>query len=167
MAFGRERRGLTLFAASDDHGSADARRDRGLLSDMATSGGRGRPGRSRDEAGPLPELLPSKLPRPLIRPETVHRSSLIEWLVRQDSHPIVSVVAPPGFGKTTLLAQWVEHSGQAVAWVSVDEKDNDPKVLLRYVAEALNAVQPVGERVFLALASPASSVPGQVVPTWR
>jgi hypothetical protein len=40
----------------------------------------------------------------------------------------------------------------------------DPKVLLTYVAEALNAVQPVGERVFDALASPASSVPGSVVP---
>ena len=131
---------------------------------MATSGGRVRPGMSRDEAGPVPELLPSKLRRPLIRPETVHRSSLIERLVGEEWHPIVSVVAPPGFGKTTLLAQWVEHSGQAVAWVSVDEKDNDPKVLLRYVAEALNAVQPVGERVFQALASPASSVPGQVVP---
>ena len=50
------------------------------------------------------------------------------------------------------------------AWVSVDENDNDPKVLLTYVAEALDAVQPVGERVFDALASPASSVPGSVVP---
>src|SRR5262249_3676702 len=54
--------------------------------------------------------------------------------------------------------------GQAFAWVSVDEKDNDPKVLLTYVAEALNAVQPVGQRVFDALASPGSSVPGSVVP---
>ena len=48
---------------------------------------------------------------------------------------------------------------QSFAWVSVDENDNDPKVLLTYVAEALNAVQPVGERVFDALASPASWVP--------
>jgi hypothetical protein len=48
--------------------------------------------------------------------------------------------------------------------VSVDERDNDPKVLLSYVAEALDRVQPVGERVFEALASPVSSVPGSVVP---
>jgi LuxR family transcriptional regulator, maltose regulon positive regulatory protein len=48
--------------------------------------------------------------------------------------------------------------------VSVDEADNDPKVLLTYVAEALDAVEPVGRRVFDALASPASSVPGSVVP---
>jgi len=54
------------------------------------------------------------------------------------------VVAPAGYGKTTLLAQWAERNGQAFAWVSVDEADNDPKVLLTYVAEALNAVEPVG-----------------------
>ena len=76
----------------------------------------------------------------------------------------MSVVAPSGYGKTTLLSQWAERNGQAFAWVSVDEADNDPKVLLSYVAEALDAVQPVGRRVFDALASPASSVPGTVVP---
>ena len=48
--------------------------------------------------------------------------------------------------------------------MSVDEADNDPKVLLTYVAEALDAVEPIGGRVFDALASPASSVPGSVVP---
>ena len=76
----------------------------------------------------------------------------------------MSVTAPAGYGKTTLLSQWAEHGGQAFAWVSVDEADNDPKVLLTYVAEALNAVEPVGQRVFDALASPVSSVPGSVVP---
>ena len=48
--------------------------------------------------------------------------------------------------------------------MSVDEADNDPKVLLSYVAEALDAVEPIDERVFDALASPGSSVPGSVVP---
>jgi LuxR family maltose regulon positive regulatory protein len=94
----------------------------------------------------------------------VRRSSLIERLAGDDSRPVVSVVAPPGYGKTTLLSQWAERGGHAFAWVSVDEKDNDPKVLLRYVAEALDAIAPVGRRVFDALANPASSVPGSVVP---
>jgi len=85
-------------------------------------------------------------------------------LAQDDSRRIVSVVAPPGYGKTTLLSQWAERAGHAFAWVSLDEEDNDPKVLLTYVAEALDAVQPVGERVFDALASPVSSVPGSVVP---
>jgi LuxR family maltose regulon positive regulatory protein len=63
-----------------------------------------------------------------------------------------------------LLSQWAENSSQAFAWVSVDEDDNDPKVLLSYVARALDAVQSVGSQVFEALASPVSSVPGSVVP---
>src|SRR5207237_6619470 len=108
--------------------------------------------------------LKSKLHCPLMRPGTVPRSLLIERLARADSRPVVSVVAPPGYGKTTLLSQWAEHNGQSFAWVSVDEGDNDPKVLLTYVAEALAAVEPIDGRVFDALASPVSSVPGSVVP---
>src|SRR5689334_24916517 len=125
---------------------------------------RERSGRVGDEARPVFDVLVGKLRIPSTRPGSVHRTSLIERLSREVSRPVVSVVAPAGYGKTTLLAQWAERSRQAVAWVSVDELDNDPKVLLTYVAEALNAVEPVGERVFDALASPASSVPGSVVP---
>jgi LuxR family transcriptional regulator, maltose regulon positive regulatory protein len=80
-----------------------------------------------------------------MRPGTVRRSLLIERLAHGDPRPIVSVVAPPGYGKTTLLSQWAERNGQAFAWVSVDEADNDPKVLLRYVAEALGG-QPGARR---------------------
>ena len=110
------------------------------------------------------DLVVSKLRGPLIRPGTVRRSRLIARLARGDRCPIVSVAAPSGYGKTTLLSQWAESNGQAFAWVSVDEADNDPKVLLSYVAEALDAVEPIGERVFDALAAAASSVPGSVVP---
>jgi LuxR family transcriptional regulator, maltose regulon positive regulatory protein len=117
-----------------------------------------------DEVGLMFDLLASKLRRPLVRPGTILRSPLIGQLARDDPRPVVTVVAPPGYGKTTLLAQWAELDGRSVAWVSVDEQDNDPKVLLRYVAEALDAVQPVGPRVFKALGSPTSSVPGSVVP---
>ncbi len=123
-----------------------------------------RHGRSQRAGGSAFDLVASKLRRPLIRPGTVRRSSLIERLARGDPRPVVSVVAPAGYGKTTLLSQWAERNGQAFAWVSVDEADNDPKVLLRYVAEALDAVEPIDERVFDALASPGSSVSGSVVP---
>ena len=120
--------------------------------------------RSQCAGRPGSDLVVSKLRRPLIRPGTVRRSQLIERLTRGDVRPIVSVVAPPGYGKTTLLSQWARRNGQPFAWVSVDEGDNDPKVLLTYVAEALDAVEPIDERVFDALASPGSSVPGSVVP---
>lgn len=115
-------------------------------------------------ARPAFDLVASKLRPPQIRSGTVRRSPLIERLAADDRCPVVSVVAPAGYGKTTLLAQWAERTGRAVAWISVDERDNDPKVLLTYVAEALDAVEPISERVFSALASPVSSVPGSVVP---
>jgi LuxR family maltose regulon positive regulatory protein len=114
--------------------------------------------------GGLPfELVVSKLRRPSARAGTVRRSLLIELLARGDPRPIALVVAPAGYGKTTLLSQWAERNGQAFAWVSLDERDNDPKVLLTYVAAALDAVEPIDERVFDALASPGSSLPGPVV----
>src|SRR6185369_4202949 len=131
---------------------------------MVVSGLDRRAGRQRPGNGPSGELFASKLRRPALRPGTVRRSPLIERLARADSRPVVSVVAPPGYGKTTLLSQWAERNGQSFAWVSVDEGDNDPKVLLTYVAEALDAVEPIDERVFDALASPVSSVPGSVIP---
>ena len=88
----------------------------------------------------------------------------MERLARDDLRPVVSVVAPAGYGKTTLLSQWAERDGPAFAWVSVDDRDNDPKMLLTCVARALDQVEPVGERVFDALASRTSSVAGVVVP---
>jgi LuxR family transcriptional regulator, maltose regulon positive regulatory protein len=119
---------------------------------------------TRLAGAPSFDLIKGKLLRPLVRPGSISRPELVEQLTRGDFRPIVSVVAPAGYGKTTLLAQWPERDGQAIGWVSVDEGDNDPKVLLTYVAEALDAIEPVGRRVFDALASPASSVPGSVVP---
>ena len=123
-----------------------------------------RDGRSQRTTRSAFDLVVSKMRRPLVPPGAVDRLLLAERLARGDPRPIVSVVAPAGYGKTTLLSQWAERNGQAFAWVSVDEADNDPKVLLSYVAEALDAVEPIDERVFDALASPGSSVPGSVVP---
>jgi LuxR family maltose regulon positive regulatory protein len=114
--------------------------------------------------GPVFDLIAAKLLPPAVRPETIRRGSLIEQLAGRGGAPVVSVVAPAGYGKTTLLAQWAERDSRSFGWVSTDNRDNDPKVLLSYVAEALNAVEPVSQRVFDALASAASSVPGSVVP---
>ena len=131
---------------------------------MGDSDLREREGRAGRTGGPVFDLIASKLRRPLVPHGTVRRPLLVERLARGHRRPIVSVVAPPGYGKTTVLAQWAERNGQSFAWVSVDERDNDPKVLLTYVARALDAVEPIDERVFDALASPGSSVPGSVLP---
>src|SRR5215472_1618045 len=131
---------------------------------MKSSEVREQVGLSRASDGPVFDLVAAKLLRPQVRAGTIQRSLLIERLACGDSRSIVSIVAPAGYGKTTLLAQWAERGSDAFAWVSVDEADNDPKVLLTYVAKALDAVEPLGERVFDALASRLSSVPGSVVP---
>ena len=134
-----------------------------FLGDKA-SGVRELPGQWHDPGRPGFDLMTSKLRRPAARPGTIPRSPLIGRLAADGSPPIVAVIAPSGYGKTTLLAQWAELNGQAFAWVSLDDRDNDPKVLLSYVAAALDSVQPVGDQVFEALASNTSSVPGTVVP---
>ena len=126
---------------------------------------RGRSGLSHGGSKPMFDLVWSKLRRPLARPGTIRRAALLEKLDLDSSGPIVSVQAPAGYGKSTLLAQWAANtSSKAIAWVSVDEQDNDPKLLLTYVAKALDAIEPVGGRVFDALASPTSSVHGSAVP---
>lgn len=106
----------------------------------------------------------SVLDRPWVPQGVVPRTSLVDGLTREASASIVSVVAPAGYGKTTLLVQWAERAHEAFAWVSVDANHDDPKALLGSVAEALDAVEPLGERVFEALASPVSSVLGSVLP---
>jgi LuxR family transcriptional regulator, maltose regulon positive regulatory protein len=122
------------------------------------------PDRPAQRAGrSVSDLVAAKLRCPVLRPGTVCRVPLIERLARGGSRPIVLVVAPAGYGKTTLLSQWAGRNGQPFAWVSLDEADNDPKVLLSYVAEALNTVEPIDEQVFDALAFPGSSVPGSVI----
>jgi LuxR family transcriptional regulator, maltose regulon positive regulatory protein len=131
---------------------------------MSASQVRERPGRVTRGGGPAFDLVVSKLRCPAPRPGTVRRSSLVERLARDNPCPVVSVVASAGYGKTTLLSLWGERDSRSFAWVSVDDRDNDPKVLLAYIAVALDRVEPIGGRVFDALASPTSSVPGSVVP---
>ena len=108
------------------------------------------------------ELVESKLHPPRTGQGTVPRTVLLERLLAAPAARLVCVVAPPGYGKTTLLAQWAERLGGRVAWVSVDRRDNDPAVLLTYLAAALDRVEPIDPRISRVLASPdaaASLVP--------
>ncbi len=131
---------------------------------MDISDTRERPDRADRGAGQSFDLVASKLLRPWVRPGTVSRAALLDRLANGDPRRLVSVVAPAGYGKTTLLSQWAARSDRAFAWVSVEEPDNDAKVLLTYVAEALDTVEPIGGRVFDTLTSPGSSVLGSVLP---
>jgi LuxR family transcriptional regulator, maltose regulon positive regulatory protein len=109
-------------------------------------------------------LVESKLRAPWVRPGIVARPGLVERLLAAGSVPLVCVVAPAGYGKTTLLTQWGRSKGDRVGWVSLDARDNDPVVLLTYLAVALDRIEPVDPMVFRALASPGVSVLTAAVP---
>ena len=119
---------------------------------------------STQTSGPGLELLESKLLPPQSHGGAVLRTELISSLEGSREIPVVCLSAGPGWGKTTLLAQWRSHSRRPFAWISVDEHDNDPIVLMTYVAVALDRISPVDPRVFDALASHGVSVEATVVP---
>lgn len=88
-------------------------------------------------------LLETKLHAPRLRRTVVPRPRLAGRLSRDAALTLVS--APAGFGKTTLLAQWVAAAvaeGWGTAWVSLDPHDDDPAVFWRYVAAALREATP-------------------------
>jgi LuxR family transcriptional regulator, maltose regulon positive regulatory protein len=80
-----------------------------------------------------------------------------------ESHePVVAVVAPPGYGKTTVLSQWTDRFGPRVAWVSCERSDNDPVALWTGILDALDQIEPVGRDARALLAASGGGV--DVVP---
>jgi LuxR family transcriptional regulator, maltose regulon positive regulatory protein len=104
------------------------------------------------------DVIESKLHIPQPRAGMVSRTALVNRLRTAGSAPMMTVSAPAGYGKTTLLAQWSERDSRPFAWLSLDERDNDPVVLLRHVGAALDAIEPLDAQVIAALDSPASSI---------
>jgi LuxR family maltose regulon positive regulatory protein len=83
---------------------------------------------------------------------------LLEFLARDEGSALTLLSAPAGFGKTTLLCEWLQDPSRGrryVAWVSLDEWDNDPARFLRYLVGALRTVEEgVGGEVLASLRSP-------------
>src|SRR5581483_1863915 len=95
-------------------------------------------------AGPL---LETKLRVPRWRRSLVARPRLSERLDRGTESALTLVSAPAGFGKTTLLAEWLAVAaagGRPVAWLSLDQRDNDPVLFWTYLVAALNTGTPRG-----------------------
>src|SRR4030066_2155551 len=102
-------------------------------------------------------ILQTKLYIPPIRPELVPPPRLIERLNAglPAGRKLTLVSAPAGFGKTTLVSEWVAGSDLHVAWLSLDEGDNDPTRFLTYLVAALQTIAAhIGKRVLGALQSP-------------
>jgi LuxR family maltose regulon positive regulatory protein len=100
-------------------------------------------------------LLQTKLYIPPIRPKLVSRPRLIARLNEGFNRKLTLISAPAGFGKTTLVSEWVTGFDHPVAWLSLDDADTDPRRLLVYLVSALQTVEPnVGEGVLQRLQSP-------------
>src|SRR5687768_1587145 len=95
--------------------------------------------------------VPSPRPKIVVRPRLIER--LNEGMGR--SPGVILISAPAGFGKTTLVSEWVADCGQPVAWLSLDEGDNDPARFLAYLITALQTIGAnIGEGVLPALQTP-------------
>jgi len=111
--------------------------------------------RARNSKPELEQLLTTKLYIPPSRPDLVHRSRLVELLNHGLHRKLTLISAPAGFGKTTLISEWVNQANMPVAWLSLDEGDNDPTRFLSYFASALNTIdRDIGETALSMLSSP-------------
>jgi LuxR family transcriptional regulator, maltose regulon positive regulatory protein len=115
---------------------------------------------------PGPKLVWSKLRPPALRDGLIPRAGLLSLLQASLQAKLCLVDAPAGFGKTTLLGQWrMAAGGGRVAWVSLDEGDNDPTRLWVYVVVALRTVAPgVGAGALEALRRPSVDLDRVVLP---
>ncbi|MFL7793573.1 MAG: LuxR C-terminal-related transcriptional regulator [Anaerolineae bacterium] len=97
-------------------------------------------------------LLATKLYIPPTRSGLVSRPRLTERLATALERKLTLISAPAGFGKTTLVSAWVWQTGLSVAWLSLDQGDNDPTQFWRYVIAALQTVDgSIGEIALTAL----------------
>jgi LuxR family transcriptional regulator, maltose regulon positive regulatory protein len=112
-------------------------------------------------------LVLTKLRPPAPRAGLIPRAGLQALLQSGLEAKLCLVDAPAGFGKTTLLAQWGQAAeGRRVAWVSLDEGDNDPTRFWEYVVAAFGTVEPaVGATALTALHGRSVDIPRVVLPS--
>lgn len=100
-------------------------------------------------------LLATKLHIPKSRPQIVSRPRLVDKLNDGFHHKLTLISAPAGFGKTTLLSEWIAGIEQPVGWLQLDEGDNDTTRFLKYLIAACQTGAPsVGEAILSELLSP-------------
>ncbi len=113
----------------------------------------------------MEQLFSTKLNIPPLRSDLVLRPRLTERLETGTRGKLILVCAPAGYGKTTLVTEWLDKSEYTVTWLSLDEGDNDPARFLAYLIAALRQVdQGIGQAVESLLQSPQPP-PGEVVLT--
>jgi len=110
---------------------------------------------------PIGAPMSAKLFAPRLRTANVPRTRILERL--STFRGVVLVSAPPGFGKTTLLAQWQRSDVRPFGWLTLDQSDNDPVVLWTYMKLAVESLLPQGGEAS-ASSRPSRADPDVVVP---
>ena len=111
-------------------------------------------------------LLQTKLYIPPPRPNWVERPRLLAKLTREQPCRLILVSAPAGYGKTTLIAEWVDQIqvDTPVCWLSLDEDDSDPQQFFRYVAAAVRSLPDAQASLSQLLQSP-QPLPARILMT--
>ncbi len=91
---------------------------------------------------PTDPMLATKLHVPQPRPNLVHRPRLIQRLQQGMERALTLISAPAGFGKSTLLSDWLASQGISCAWLSLEPQDNEPGCFLSYLIAALQTYDP-------------------------
>lgn len=97
------------------------------------------------------EILRTKLHRPKIQRDHIHRPRLLKVLNDGALRPLTLVAAPAGYGKSTLVSCWLESCDYPSGWVSLDEDDSDPRQFLAYLIFALKTIAPEAIRDSVSL----------------
>jgi len=117
----------------------------------------------------VPEsLLKTKLYIPPLRPDRVPRPRLIERLDQglESGHRLSLISAPAGFGKTTLVSQWLAAGRRPSAWLSLEESENDPNRFYTYMVAAVSTVIPkFGQETLGMIQAPKPPVAETVLTT--
>ncbi len=104
-------------------------------------------------------LLTTKLHRPAVDENHIHRRSLLERLDQRRSRSLTLVSAPAGYGKSVLISCWLEHCGIPGSWLSLDENDNDLHVFAAYFIAAVEKLFPEACRNTRALLNAPTQPP--------
>jgi len=100
----------------------------------------------------------SKLRAPRLRNDYVMRGQIVDRLIDAVDLPLVLVTAPPGYGKTTTIAQWAAEDPRPFAWLTLDDSDNDPAFLFTYLLLALQRIDTVDEAILATLTGSDRSI---------